>query len=146
MVYLLMNNLEEVIMEIFGINVIAVVSATVTGMVLGALWYSPMLFGNQWMKCLGKTPETLGSATAPMIGSVIASLMTAIGVAFLSHYIGVNSINMALHTGFILAFLIIFPAFLSDSLFCGWGTKLLLIQAGYRMVSVVLMSIVVYLL
>ncbi len=131
-------------MELFGINIIAVIAATVVGMVLGALWYSPFLFGDKWMKCLGKTPETLGSATGPMIGSIIASLLTAIGVALLSHLIKVNSFEMALHTGLVLALLIIFPAFLSDSLFCGWGRGLLFIQSGYRMVSVIVMSIVIY--
>ena len=133
-------------MALLGMNLVAVIAATFVGMILGALWYSPLLFGNQWMKCLGKTPETLSSATGPMIGSIIASLMTAIGVAFISHYIDVNSLNMALQLGLLLAVFIIFPAFLSDSLFCGWGTKLLLIQSGYRMISVVLMSVVYFLL
>ena len=37
---------------------------------LGALWYSPVLFGKQWMQRVGKPPETLGSSTLPMAGSV----------------------------------------------------------------------------
>lgn len=131
-------------MEIYGIDFIAVLLATFVGMALGALWYSPILFGHKWMQCLGKTPETLGSAKGPMIGSVIASLLSAIGVSLLSSYIGINSLSMAVNVGFILGFLIIFPALLSDNLFCGWGKTLLLIQTGYRALSVLLMTIVIF--
>jgi hypothetical protein len=131
-------------MEIYSINLLAVLLATFVGMVLGALWYSPILFGNKWMQCLGKTPETLGSAKVPMIGSVIASLLSAIGVSLLFTYIGISSLSMAINVGLILGILIIFPALLSDNLFCGWGKTLLLIQAGYRVLSVFLMTIVYF--
>lgn len=94
------------------------------------------------MKSIGKTPETLGSATKPMVGSVIASLLTAIGVSLICLFAGVASLSMGLSVGLTLGLLIIFPALLSDNLFCGWGTKLLLIQLGYRALSVLLMSVV----
>ena len=125
-------------------SIIGVVVATIIGMALGALWYSPMLFGNQWMQSLGKSKEELGSPTGPMIGSVLASFLTAVGVALLHAWVGVDHVGVALGLGLTLGLLIIFPAFLSDNLFCGWGWDLLLIQAGYRVVSVVLMSVAVY--
>ena len=131
-------------MEVYGVNLLAVLLATIVGMALGALWYSPILFGNKWMQCIGKTQETLGSATGPMIGSVIASLLSAIGVALLSVYIDISSLSMAILVGMILGCLIIFPAFLSDNLFCGWGKTLLLIQTGYRALSLLLMTIVYF--
>jgi hypothetical protein len=127
------------------IDIIGTIAAAITGMVLGALWYSPILFGNLWMKAIGKTPETLGSPTVPMIGSMVACVFTAVGVAILFSMIGIESLLQAGGLGLLLGFLIIFPAFLSDSLFCGWGTTLLLIQSGYRMVTVFLMSLVMYL-
>ena len=127
-------------------NYLAIAAATLLGMVLGALWYSPVLFANQWMRCIGKTKETLGSPTLPMIGSVVACALSAVGIALLHNFIGVGSLNQALTVGLILGGLIIFPAFLSDSLFCGWGAQLLLIQVGYRFLSVVLMSIVIYII
>ena len=128
-------------MEIFGLSLMGIVVATIIGMVLGALWYSPVLFGPQWMRCIGKTPETLGSTTVPMIGSVLASLLSAIGVSLVFSLIGVDSLAMGISVGLTLGLFIIFPALLSDNLFCGWGNQLLLIQAGYRMLSVLLMSI-----
>ena len=128
-------------MEIFGLEAVGILAATVIGMAVGALWYSPMLFGNQWMQSIGKTPETLGSSTLPMIGSVLASLLTAVGVAIIFSIVGVDSLATGISLGLTLGVLIIFPALLSDNLFCGWGVKLLLIQSGYRALSVLLMSI-----
>ena len=118
--------------------------ATIIGMILGALWYSPVLFGNAWMKCIGKTPETLGKPTIPMIGSIIASLLTAIGVSLLFSILNVADLSTAISVGLILGLFIIFPALLSDNLFCGWGNKLLMIQSGYRAVSVFLMSLAMF--
>ena len=43
----------------FNINFLAVVVAAVATFVIGALWYSPLLFGKQWMKAHGYTPEKL---------------------------------------------------------------------------------------
>lgn len=130
-------------MTVFGLNIVGILAATFIGMVLGALWYSPLLFGKQWMESIGKTPETLGSATGPMVGSVIASLMTAIGISIIYSFslIEVGSLSQGIVFGLTLGVLIIFPAMLSDSLFCGWGNRLLIIQSGYRVVSVLLMSV-----
>jgi hypothetical protein len=124
------------------LNIPGILAATVVGMFLGAVWYSPIAFGNAWMECIGKTPETLGKQTAPLIGSVITSFLTAIGVSLLFSILNTANFSTALSIGAILGLLVIFPALLSDNLFCGWGYKLLMIQSGYRVVSVFLMSMV----
>lgn len=125
---------------------VPVIAATFAGMILGALWYSPLLFGKQWMAAIGKTPETLGSQSLAMLGSVVANLLMAIGVALLMAVVKVSSLTESAVVGAILGFLIIFPALLSDNLFCGWGKRLLLIQTGYRVLTVVLMAVVIFLL
>ncbi len=127
------------------LNWLGIIVATLIGMFLGAFWYSPVAFGNAWMRCLGKTKETLGKQTGPLVGSIFASLLTAIGVAVLFLLTNVASFSAAAGIGIVLGLLIIFPALLSDNLFCGWGAKLLWIQAGYRVVSVFLMSLAMYL-
>ena len=126
------------------LNLPGILAATLSGMILGALWYSPLLFGKAWMQAIGKTPETLGRPTGPMIGSIFASLLSACGVAILFSLAGVASLSVAVGVGLVLGLLIVFPALLSDNLFCRWGTKLLMIQSGYRVMSVVLMSLALY--
>ena len=131
-------------MEFLPLQFTDVLAGTVVGMVLGAFWYSPVAFGPAWMNSIGKTPETLGSQTLPMIGSILASFLTALGVSVLSTGLDVSSVHQALVLGLSLGLLIVFPALLSDNLFCGWGSKLLLIQSGYRILAITLMSIAIF--
>ncbi len=39
------------------LNVTAILVATVSGFVVGGLWYSPLLFGNAWMRAAGISEE-----------------------------------------------------------------------------------------
>src|SRR5439155_1112369 len=41
------------------VNILAVIVAAVATFVLGAVWYSPVLFAKQWMQAHGYTPEQL---------------------------------------------------------------------------------------
>ena len=131
-------------MEFASFQFVEILASAFVGMLLGAVWYSPVAFGPAWMDSIGKTPETIGNQTLPMIGSIVASVLTAFGVSILSESFGVSSLYQALTLGASLGFLIVFPALLSDNLFCGWGNRLLLIQAGYRVLTIILMSVVVY--
>ena len=132
-------------MDLSQISILDVFAAALVGIVLGAFWYSPIAFGKGWMNAIGKTPETLGSQTIPMLGSIVACLLTSIGVAIAQTVVIPTDIIESICLGLILGLLFIFPALLSDNLFCGWGTKLLFIQSGYRVLSVVLMSITAFL-
>jgi hypothetical protein len=129
---------------LFDLSVIAILGATILGMFLGALWYSPLLFGHQWQRSIGKTQDDLGNMTGPMIGSIIANLITAIGLTFLFSIVPIADIYAAITLGLLLGLFIIFPALLSDNLFCGWGISLLLIQSGYRILTVLFMSILIF--
>lgn len=125
------------------IKLIAVLVATVAGMILGAFWYSPIVFGKAWMDSIGKTEEDLGSATGPMIGSVIACLLTAISLAVVISLTGVTGALGGAIIGGLIGVGIVFPALLSDSLFCGWGSKLLMIQSGYRVIYAIVMGAII---
>ncbi|QNL19009.1 DUF1761 domain-containing protein [Hyphobacterium sp. CCMP332] len=63
-------------MDVYGINIIAVLLATLGFMVVGFLWYGPLL-GKRWMALNGFTPEAMGSVNMPLMmakGSPIRSL------------------------------------------------------------------------
>jgi hypothetical protein len=128
------------------LGLIDTLAAAASGMILGAAWYSMSVFGQKWLQALGKTPQTLGDPTIPMLGAVITCLLTALGMALLHSLVGITSFGDAALLGLLVGVLIIFPAMLSDNLFCGWGTRLLLIQAGYRVITVLVMSVVLFLL
>ena len=70
------------------VNWLAIVVAAVIQFVVGFLWYSPMLFGNQWMKLSGIKPDPKVKPSAmmmPMVGMFVLTLITAF---VLSGFIG----------------------------------------------------------
>lgn len=129
--------------ELSNLNVIAVVVATIAGMAIGALWYSPVLFGNAWLAALGKTEEELSSPAPAMIGSVVASLVSAICIAIIVTAFGATTIVSGALVGALCGIGLVATAMLSDSLFCGWGWPLYFIQSGYRVVYLVVMGAIV---
>ena len=124
-------------------NILAILTATVAGMLLGALWYSPAGFGRAWMRALGKSEQDLGSPLVPMLGSIFSCLLTAVALAYVLALTGVDSAVQGALLGLVIGAGIVFTALLSDNLFCGWGWKLLLIQAGYRVAYVVSMAAII---
>lgn len=90
-------------MEFHGINILAVVLAALGFMVVGFLWYGP-LFGKTWMKLHGWTEEDFKGTnmTMVMVQGVLNALITAVGMALVFHWLGVESIGRAVHVAFVL--------------------------------------------
>lgn len=130
--------MNEITIDLFDILL-----STAAGMALGALWYSPLAFGKAWMTAIGKTPEQLGSPKASMIGSVLACFVTALALSVIVSLTGLSGIMAGASLGAAIGIGIVFPAFLSDNLFCGWGRKLLWIQSGYRVVYIIVMAAII---
>lgn len=61
------------------VNVVAVLAAAVSAFLLGGLWYSPILFANQWMRLTGQSEETLKSGSMAKIfgGAFVLNLIAA---------------------------------------------------------------------
>src|SRR5437016_6328397 len=69
------------------INYLSVLLAAVASMVVGFVWYGPMLFGSRWMKLMGLTKADMDAAKKQMgvmYGkSFIAALVTAYVLAYI---------------------------------------------------------------
>ena len=60
------------------INYWAVILATASSMVVGAIWYTPKVFGNWWMSLAASSRRaTPRAALRPIIVTVIVSFITA---------------------------------------------------------------------
>ncbi|MGO4690697.1 DUF1761 domain-containing protein [Glaciibacter sp. 2TAF33] len=60
------------------INIWAVLLATVSSMVVGAIWYAKPVFGSYWMRAVGHDEESMRRGAAlPLIVTVVVSLITA---------------------------------------------------------------------
>lgn len=73
-------------------NFLAIGIAIVADMMLGALWYSPLLFGKLWMKAVGiEKPEDLEASAKP---AYAASGLSAVAMAlFISWLLGTLKIQ-----------------------------------------------------
>ena len=126
------------------LNWVAILGATVAGFALGGLWYGP-LFGKAWMAALGKGPDDLDPAPTPYIVSFITALITSTALALFIGAFGLIRVIDGAALGLVVGIGFIATAMASDSAFCGWGLRLFLIQAGYRVAYSVLMGgILVY--
>jgi hypothetical protein len=67
-------------------NWIAIVLAGLSAWIIGAIWFSPPVFGRRWMAALGLKQEQMGS---PAPGFVAALVISIIGATFLRWVIGV---------------------------------------------------------
>ncbi len=119
---------------------IAILISTLVGGGLGALWYSPVLFGNAWMSALGKTQEDLGSPGPAMAGSIFSCLVAACAMDFLVAATGTVTVTAGLGLGCVVGLGVVAMTMLSDALFSGWGWPLYFIQMSYRALYLVLMG------
>src|SRR5438309_11886804 len=71
-------------------NWVAVLIATVAYFAIGFLWYT-VLFGNLWVRLMGKTREELGNPGPGYAITVVAELVSAIVLAAIIGAIGVRS-------------------------------------------------------
>ncbi len=128
--------------DLMALNWLAILIATVVAFVLGGLWYGP-LFGQAWMDALGKTEDDIEPTASPFVISFFTALLTCIVVAALMLALGIGTVIGGAVFGLVVGIGFIATAMASDSAFCGWGVRLFLIQAGYRVAYSVLMGAII---
>lgn len=67
-------------LELTGLNWLAILVATLVGFALGGIWYGP-IFGDAWLAALGKTADQIQPSATPFVISFFTSLVTAVVLA-----------------------------------------------------------------
>ena len=108
-------------------------------MILGALWYSPILFGKQWMKLSGQKMKKGGMNTACLV-AFIANLVMAYVVAVLLGLLDLTSFGDASRLLFWAWLGLMVPIMLNATLWekKPWG--LLWLNAAYYLVGLFVMA------
>ncbi len=77
------------------VNYIAVFLAAVAGMVIGGLWYSPLLFGKLWMQLSGITEKQIAEAKKKsMIVSYVLQFVALLVMAcVVAHFIALMQLT-----------------------------------------------------
>lgn len=132
------------------INYVAVVAAAVSSIVLGYLWYGP-LFGKHWMHMMGISKPSMDAAakqamiknyTFMALGSLVMAYVLAHSLVFASAYTKTVGLSAGLLVGFWSWLGIVAPIKMGDQL---WGRKpwmLFVIEAGYYLVSLCVMGVI----
>ena len=129
-------------LEFAGLNWWAIIVATAAAFVLGFVWYGPV-FGKAWLAALGKTEDEIQPSPTPFIVSVVAALATCIVMAALMSGLGMTGVADGAILGLLTGVAFIAASMASDTAFCGWGWKLWVIQAGYRVAYSVVMGAII---
>ena len=109
-------------MDASTINWLAVIVATLLFYGIGGLWYSPVLFGNAWMKEVGITKDDTRKVNMVKI-MIFTCLLTLIMVTNLAFFLNSPSVNAG--TGALYGFLTGF----------GWVAMSIALMALYEMRS-----------
>jgi hypothetical protein len=129
------------------VNLWAVLVAAVATMVVGFLWYSPLLFAKPWMLAMGYDPddkakiaEMQKSAGKSYAISFVASLLSAFMLGKIIDIATVDSALYGMKVGFGIWLAFVTTVQLTAKLFGNQSTKLYLINTGYQLVCYLVMG------
>ncbi len=129
------------------INLWGVAAATAFTMIVGALWYSDLLFAKQWMKLIGRTPEDLQKDGGQMyLLTALCWLLAAYILAHAVQYVAADTWVEGGVTGFWAWTGFVFTTNLIHGLFEGKSKKLMALNLGYTLVGFIGMGIILVLL
>ncbi len=128
-----------------GVNYWAILVAGAAYFILGALWYSPVIFGKAWMQAVGKSKEQLqkGSSALKMIWAFVGSLVIAYGLARILSWTGSYSLTDAVVVSLLAAICFLVTVIgISDSMEVR-PMKLYLINIFYNIIGFCIMGIII---
>ncbi|MBM4171926.1 MAG: DUF1761 domain-containing protein [Ignavibacteria bacterium] len=133
-------------MELHGeINYIAVLLCGIVAMGIGALWYSPMLFGKIWVASIDKTEEELEKDFQPIKAysvSFLAQLVMAFVLALLLRYVNAGTPEEGIRLGFMVWIGFTATTMTVNFLFEGKTFKHFLVDSSYHFIVLMLSGLI----
>lgn len=128
----------------FDINLVSVLIAAVITFGFGALWYSPVMFGEVWLKYQGYTPKkmkalrkTAGRAYA---ASVTTTVVMAIVLSILITYAGVASAAQGVWLGLLAWVGFAMPIGLTANMYSDKPIGAFFVDSGYQLAYLLFMG------
>ena len=129
------------------VNLWAVLGSAAATMMLGFVWYSPLLFAKPWMVAMGYDPEDkakiaeMQKSAGPMYGvSFLASMLSAFVLGKLIFHLAISTPLYGMKVGFAVWLAFVMTVQLTDKLFGNRPLKLFLINTGYQLVCYLAMG------
>ena len=134
-------------MEFMGVNLWSVLAAAVSTMILGFLWYSPLLFAKPWTLAMGydpndkaKTDEMKKTAGPAYAGSMAAGLLSAFTLALILHGLRAEDLHFGIMASFHIWLGFVATVQFTGALFMKQSMKLFAINTGYQLVCYLVMG------
>lgn len=134
-------------MHMHSLNWLAILVAAISTMVVGFLWYSPLLFAKPWMREMGydpndkaKTDEMKKSAGPAYAGSLVASLISAFTLALILHGLRAEDLHFGIMASFHIWLGFVATVQFTSALFMKQSMKLFAINTGYQLVCFLVMG------
>ena len=132
------------------VNYLSVLVAGIAAMVVGFLWYGPMLFAKPWMKLMGHTKESMEAGKKEMgktygmsfVFTLVSAYVLSHVMSFSESFYGYAPVMTGLSSGFFMWFGFVMPVQATDVIFGGKKWKLFGINTGYQLVSLLVMGVV----
>ena len=139
-------------MHMHSLNWLAILVAAISTMILGFIWYSPLLFAKPWTREMGydlndkaKMEEMRKSARPAYAGSFVASLISAFTLALILHGLQAQSLNFGLMASFHIWLGFVATVQFTGALFAKQSMKLFAINTGYQLVCYLVMGAILVL-
>jgi MFS family permease len=124
-------------------NYWAIIVSAVAYFILGAVWYSPVLFAKPWMQNVGRSEEQLrGGSKVVYLYTLIALMVICFVTSFIIWILGTSSVLSAIKVGLFLSLGYTTTVISINNWYGQRSGKLTLIDAGYHVVGIVVATII----
>ena len=126
------------------INYLAVLVASIIQIILGALWYSPVLFVKPWLNSIGKSMPTSKPKGMAMsyIGMIVSTLIMNYILAHFIQYAGATDVVGGLLAGFWIWLGFVATTSLGLVLWEKRSVKWYVITTGYYLIALLISGVI----
>ncbi|MBI5019257.1 DUF1761 domain-containing protein [Candidatus Gottesmanbacteria bacterium] len=126
------------------VDYFSVLLAALAGMVVGFVWYSPLLFAKPWMRYAKIDAKKLKESQKKMGKTYVMSFITTVVTAFILALLLNASLVITMTEGLMLGG-VVWLGFVATTMFTGvlfseMPMGLFLINSGYQLASILVMS------
>lgn len=125
------------------VNYLAVLVGALAYWIIGALWYSPVLFGRRWGEITGITAENAGNPMASYLGGLVVLFVQVTGLAFLANATRGSTLVDGLQLGLGVSVAFCVTQLLLNQIYERRSGTLFAINAGYAVVGLTVAALIV---
>jgi hypothetical protein len=135
-------------MGMIEVNYIGVLAAAAASFAVGALWYSPLLFGRQWMALMGFTEESMRTMRIqPVVSMLFGFVAQLIMVYFFAHFAvmwGIADLADAITLAFFVWLGFQATVMAHSFLWDGKPAMLYVLNVGHQLAAMLVVALVIY--